>query len=98
MLNIPGEGLPKVSHDYSEPFAYYRRNVAVIGGKNSAAIAALELYRHGAAVTVIHRNEKLSDGIKYWILPDIEKRMKEGSIAAHFLTEIREVTADSGHS
>ena len=95
LLNIPGEELPKVSHYYSEPFSSYRRNVAVVGGKNSAAIAALELYRHGAAVTLIHRQEKLSDGIKYWILPDIENRIKEGSIAAYFLTEVKEIRAES---
>ena len=95
LLNFPGEELPKVSHYYSEPFSYYRQNVAVIGGKNSAAIAALELYRHGAAVTLIHRKEKLSEGIKYWILPDIENRIKEGAIAAYFLTEVKEITADS---
>jgi thioredoxin reductase (NADPH) len=95
LLNIPGEELPKVSHYYSEPFSSYRRNVAVVGGKNSAAIAALELYRHGAAVTLIHRKEKLSDGIKYWVLPDIENRIKEGSIAAHFLTEVKEIRTES---
>jgi thioredoxin reductase (NADPH) len=95
LLNIPGEELPKVSHYYSEPFSSYRRNVAVVGGKNSAAIAALELYRHGAAVTLIHRKEKLSDGIKYWILPDIENRIKEGSIAACFLTEVKEIRTES---
>ena len=95
LLNIPGEEMPKVSHYYSEPFSSYRRNVAVIGGKNSAAIAALELYRHGAAVTLIHRKEKLSDGIKYWILPDIENRIKEGSIAAYFSTEVKEIREES---
>ncbi len=95
LLNIPGEKLHKVSHYYTEPFAYYRQNVAVIGGKNSAAIAALELYRHGASVTLIHRKEKLSDGIKYWILPDIENRIKEASIAAYFLTEVKEIRAES---
>lgn len=95
LLNIPGEESPTVSHYYSEPFSSYKRNVAVIGGKNSAAIAALELYRHGASVTLIHRKEKLSDGIKYWILPDIENRIKEGSIAAFFLTEVKEIKAGS---
>jgi len=95
LLNIPGEELPNVSHYYSEPFSFYRRNVAVLGGKNSAAIAALELYRHGASVTLIHRKDKLSDGIKYWILPDIENRINEGSIAAHFLTEVKEISAES---
>ncbi len=95
LLKIPGEGLPKVSHYYFEPFSYYRQNVAVIGGKNSAAIAALELCRHGAHVTLIHRREQLSEGIKYWILPDIENRIKEGTIAAHFSTEVKEIRADS---
>jgi len=95
LLNVPGEGLAKVSHYYSEPFSYYRQNVAVVGGKNSAAIAALELYRHGASVTLIHRKEKLSEGIKYWVLPDIENRIKEGSITAHFSAEVKEITTTS---
>ncbi|HTX18641.1 MAG TPA: YpdA family putative bacillithiol disulfide reductase [Bacteroidota bacterium] len=93
LLGVPGESLPNVSHYYDEPFAFFRRKVAVVGGKNSAAIAALELYRHGAEVTLIHRREKLSEGIKYWILPDIENRIKEGSVAAYFsatVTSIRE--------
>ncbi|MDE3057128.1 MAG: YpdA family putative bacillithiol disulfide reductase [Bacteroidota bacterium] len=91
MLGIPGENLPKVSHYYDEPYGFYRQNVAVIGGKNSAAIAALELFRHGANVTLIHRKEKLSDGIKYWILPDIENRIKEGSVKAFFSTKACEI-------
>jgi thioredoxin reductase (NADPH) len=91
MLGIPGENLSKVSHYYDEPFAFYQQNIAVIGGKNSAAIAALELFRHGAKVTLIHRKEKLSDGIKYWILPDIENRIKEGSVKAYFSTTAREI-------
>jgi len=95
LLRIPGEELPKVSHYYSEPFSFYRQKVAVIGGKNSAAIAALELYRHGASVTLVHRNERLSDGIKYWILPDIENRIKEGTVTAYFSTELKEVQKDS---
>lgn len=95
LLGIPGEELPKVFHYYSEPYSFYRQNVAVIGGKNSAAIAALELYRHGASVTLIHRREKLSDGIKYWILPDIENRIKEGSISACFSTHVIEIGPES---
>ncbi len=95
LLNVPGEDLSKVSHYYTEPFLYYRQKVAVIGGKNSAAIAALELYRHGAFVTLIHRKEKMSDGIKYWILPDLENRIKEGAIVAHFSTEVTEIAAVS---
>ena len=94
-LGVPGENLAKVSHYYSEPYSLYRQNVAVIGGKNSAAIAALELYRHGALVTLIHRKEKLSEGIKYWILPDIENRIKEGAITTYFSTEVREIRIDT---
>jgi thioredoxin reductase (NADPH) len=95
LLGVPGEDLSKVSHYYTEPYSFYRQNVAVIGGKNSAAIAALELYRHGAFVTLLHRKEKLSDGIKYWILPDVENRIKEGAITAYFLTEVREIRSGS---
>ncbi len=95
LLGIPGENLSQVSHYYDEPFSCYRQRVAVVGGKNSAAIAALELHRHGAMVTLIHRREKLSDGIKYWILPDIENRIKEGSITAHFSTEVKEIVPGS---
>ncbi|MBI2428981.1 MAG: YpdA family putative bacillithiol disulfide reductase [Ignavibacteriales bacterium] len=94
MLNIPGEDLPKVSHFYTEPYQFYRQNVAVIGAKNSAAIAALELYRHGAKVTLIHRGDKLSEKIKYWILPDIENRIKEGSVAALFNTTVTKIFQD----
>jgi thioredoxin reductase (NADPH) len=83
-LGIPGEDLPHVSHYWSEAHAYYRRPVVVVGGKNSAAIAALELYRAGASVTLVHRGEALSGSIKYWIKPDIDNRIKEGSVRALF--------------
>jgi thioredoxin reductase (NADPH) len=92
-LSIPGEDLAKVSHYYNEPYSFYRQHVAVIGGKNSAAIAALELFRHGAHVSIIHRRAAFDDGIKYWILPDLLNRIKEGSIAAYVdssVTEIRD--------
>ena len=95
LLGVPGEDHSKVSHYYSEPFSCYRQRVAIVGGKNSAAIAALELHRHGAEVTLIHRRERLSEGIKYWILPDIENRIKEGSIVAHFSTEVMKILPDS---
>lgn len=91
MLGIPGEDLPNVSHYYREPYPYFQQNVLVIGAKNSAAIAALELFRHGAKVTLVHRGEKLSEKIKYWILPDIENRIKEGSVTAHFNTTVTEI-------
>jgi thioredoxin reductase (NADPH) len=95
LLRVPGEDRPHVSHYYTEPHGYYRRPVVVVGGKNSAAIAALELYRAGAEVTLVHRRPQLSDSIKYWIRPDIENRIKEGAIPALLetcVTEIRERT------
>ncbi|HLP17264.1 MAG TPA: YpdA family putative bacillithiol disulfide reductase [Bacteroidota bacterium] len=90
-LGVKGEDLPHVSHYYDEPFAFYRRNVAIVGGKNSAAIAALELFRHGAHVTLIHRHGELDPGIKYWILPDLQNRIKEGSIHACFNSTVLEI-------
>ena len=94
-LNIPGESLPKVAHYYDEAFRYFDRDVAVVGGRNSAVEAALDLFRHGARVTLIHRREKLSDGVKYWILPDIENRIKSGEIKAHFNTVVSEIREQS---
>ncbi len=90
-LNIAGEELSKVSHYYTEAHPYYNMDVAVIGGKNSAAIAALDLYRTGARVTLIHRGQQLSDSIKYWIKPDIENRIKNGEITAFFETSVVEI-------
>jgi thioredoxin reductase (NADPH) len=87
-LGVPGEGLPHVSHYYTEPHAFFHQDVVVVGGKNSAAIAALELHRAGARVTLVHRGERLADSIKYWIRPDIENRIKEGSVAARFQTRV----------
>jgi thioredoxin reductase (NADPH) len=94
-LGLPGEDLPKVKHYYDEPHPYYAQDVLVIGGKNSAAIAALELWRHGARVTLVHRGAELHRHIKYWIKPDIENRIKNGEIAAHFHTTVGEITEDS---
>jgi bacillithiol disulfide reductase len=91
LLGVPGEDLPHVSHYYSEPHAFFRRDVVVVGGKNSAAIAALELYRAGARVTLVHRAAALSGSIKYWIKPDIENRIKEGAIAARFAARVVEI-------
>ncbi len=79
---MPGEDLPKVIHYYKEAHPYYGHEVAVVGGKNSAAIAALELHWTGARVTLIHRGERLHDNIKYWIRPNIENRIKSGEIRA----------------
>ena len=93
-VGIPGEDLPHVSHYYDEPHPFYRKRVVVVGGKNSAAIAALELHRAGAKVTLVHRGDRLSDSIKYWIKPDIENRIKEGAFPARFSTRPVEVLAD----
>jgi thioredoxin reductase (NADPH) len=90
-LEIPGEDLPKVSHYYKDAHPFYDREVAVIGGANSAAIAALDLYRHGARVTMIHRGHELRRSVKYWILPDIENRIANGEVKAHFQTVVTEV-------
>jgi bacillithiol disulfide reductase len=94
-LGIPGEDLPKVSHYALEAHAYYGRKVAVIGGANSAAVTSLDLFRHGAEVTLIYRGRELSRHIKYWIRPDLENRIKEKSIRALFESEVREITQDS---
>jgi thioredoxin reductase (NADPH) len=91
-LGIPGEDLPHVSHYFGDPHQYYRQRVVVVGGGNSAAEAALLLYRAGVHVTLVHRGSTLKRTIKYWVRPDIENRIKEGSIAARFgarLTAIR---------
>lgn len=94
-LGIRGEELAKVKHYYDEPHPYFGHDVLVIGGKNSAAIAALELWRHGARVTLVHRGTELHRHIKYWIKPDIENRIKNGEIAAHFSTTVSDITEDS---
>jgi len=90
-MNIAGEDLPKVAHYYREPHPYYDNDVLVIGGKNSAAIAALELWRHGARVTLVHRGPAMHKNVKYWILPDIENRIRNGEITAHFHSRVREI-------
>ena len=92
MLGIPGEDLPHVSHYYRDPHSHYRRRVVIVGGKNSAAEAALELYRAGAHPRIVHRGASLGDSIKYWVKPDIENRIKEGSIPAKFETRVVEIT------
>jgi thioredoxin reductase (NADPH) len=91
-LNVPGEDLPHVHHYYAEPHPYYRQRVVIVGGGNSAAESALELFRAGAHVTIVHRHPELKKTIKYWVRPDIENRIKEGSIDGRFnalLSEIR---------
>ncbi len=88
---IPGEELPHVSHYYTQPHPYFRKRVVVVGGKNSAAEAALDLYRAGANVTLVHRRPALGDSIKYWVKPDIENRIAEGSIAARLNASVVEI-------
>ncbi|MCH8957682.1 YpdA family putative bacillithiol disulfide reductase [candidate division KSB1 bacterium] len=95
LMSIPGEDLEKVSHYYTEAHSYYRKKVAIIGGKNSAVEAALDLYRHDAKVTVIHRGDDFGKSVKYWILPDIKNRVKEGKIHAYFNTTVKEINEDS---
>jgi len=91
-LDVPGEDLPHVSHYFREPHPYYRRRVVVVGGKNSAAEAALEVYRAGGHVTLVHRHAALGDSIKYWVKPDIENRIREGAIRARFDTRVVAIT------
>lgn len=91
LLEVPGEDLPHVAHYYREAHPFYRKHVVVVGGKNSAAEAALELFRAGARVTLVHRRAALGESIKYWVRPDIENRIKEGSIAAYFDARVVEI-------
>ncbi len=93
-LGIPGEDLPKVSHYYGESHPYYDTDVLVIGGKNSAAIAALDLWRHGARVTLVYRGSQLHHHVKYWIKPDLENRIKNGDIEAYFNSIVQEIGVD----
>jgi thioredoxin reductase (NADPH) len=93
-LGVPGENLPHVSHYYTEPHEYWKQNVVVIGGRNSAAEAALDLYRNGANVTLVHRDAQLGPTIKYWVRPDIENRIKAGQIQALFETRVKQITRD----
>jgi thioredoxin reductase (NADPH) len=97
LLNIPGEDLPKVTHYYKDPHFYATQKVIVIGANNSSVDAALETYRKGADVTMVIREGEIGKRVKYWVKPDIENRVKEGSIKAYFhssLTGIRETEAD----
>ena len=93
-LGIPGEDLSKVKHYYHEPHPFYGLDVLVIGGKNSAAIAALDLWRHGAKVTLVHRGPEMHRHVKYWILPDINNRIKNGEIKAYFSSNVTNIAED----
>jgi thioredoxin reductase (NADPH) len=94
-LNVTGEELSKVMHYYVDPHPFYDTDVLVIGGKNSAAIAALELWRSGARVTLVHRGPEMHRHVKYWIKPDIENRIKNGEIKAYFSSRVAEISPDT---
>jgi thioredoxin reductase (NADPH) len=94
-LHIPGESLSKVHHYYFDPHPYFATDVLVIGGKNSAAIAVLELWRSGARVTLVYRGPEIPPHVKYWIRPDIENRIKNRDVKAYFCSEVVEITPDS---
>ncbi len=94
MLNVPGEDLPKVSHYFTETHDYFGSKVLVVGGRNSAAATALELWRGGVDVSICHRRPELGP-LKYWISPDIENRIKEGQIPAYLSANVREILPGS---
>lgn len=94
-VGVPGEELPHVSHYYDEAHRCYRKNVVIVGAQNSAADTALDLYRSGAkSVTIVHRGAELGRGIKYWVRPDIENRIKEGSVKARFNSRVVRIAPD----
>jgi thioredoxin reductase (NADPH) len=95
LLNVPGEDLPKVKHYYDEPHPYYRQRVVVVGAANSAVDVALETWRKGAEVTMVIRESSIRESVKYWVRPDIENRIKEGSIKAFFNSTIVDITPES---
>jgi thioredoxin reductase (NADPH) len=94
LLGVPGEDLPNVSHYYTEAHPWWEQDVVVIGGKNSAAEAALDLYRAGARVTLVHRRAELGSTIKYWVRPDIENRIRAHQIRAMFSTQVVRIERD----
>jgi len=95
LLNVPGEDLPKVRHYYDEPHPYFNQRIVVVGAANSAVDVALETWRKGAEVTMIIREPGIRDTVKYWVRPDIENRIKEGSIKAYFNSEVTKIEPNS---
>lgn len=95
LLHVPGEELPKVKHYYDEPHPYFEQRIAVVGASNSAVDVALETWRKGADVTMIIREKGIRDSVKYWVKPDIENRLEEGSIKAFFSSEILEIRPEA---
>ncbi|MBV6421963.1 MAG: Ferredoxin--NADP reductase [Ignavibacteriaceae bacterium] len=94
LMNIPGEDKPKVKHYFDEAHPYAYLKLVVVGGGNSAVDVALETFRRGSEVTMVVREPSLKDSIKYWVRPDIENRIKEGSIKAYFNSELSEIRDD----
>ncbi|HXO30282.1 MAG TPA: YpdA family putative bacillithiol disulfide reductase [Thermoanaerobaculia bacterium] len=88
-LGVPGEDQPWVHHRYVEPYPYFDRDVVIVGAGNTAAEAAVDLWRNGARVTLVHRREQVKAGVKYWLKPDVENRIAEGSIRARFRSVVR---------
>src|SRR5207247_1136484 len=93
LMGIPGEDLPHVSHYYTEAHPFFNRDVVVIGGKNSAVEAALDLFRGGARVSLVHRGAELGSTVKYWVRPDIENRLKKREITPYLSARVLEITA-----
>ena len=94
LIGVEGEALPKVKHYYDEPHPYFGQKIIVVGAANSAVDVALETYRKGAEVTMVIREDEIRDSVKYWVKPDIENRIKEGSIKAFFNSNIVRITDD----
>lgn len=92
LLNVPGEELPKVRHYYDEPHPYFGQKIVVVGAANSAVDVALETWRKGAHVTMVIREDGIRDSVKYWVKPDIENRIKEGSIKAYLHSRVTRIT------
>src|SRR5262245_2859722 len=95
ILGIPGEDLPHVSHYYTEPYSFFDRDVVIVGGRNSAAEAALDLFRGGARVTLVHRRAEMGATLKYWVRPDIENRFKAGEVKAYFNALVSRITSST---
>lgn len=95
LLNVPGEDLPKVRHYYDEPHPYFGQKVVVVGASNSAVDVALETWRKGAEVTMVVKSDTIGANVKYWVRPDIENRIREGSIACYFNSEVLAITDDT---
>lgn len=94
-LGVPGEDLPKVKHYYKEPHPYFDQDVLVVGGGNSAVESSLELFRAGARVTLVHFQDEIDEGVKPWIVPDIENRLDKGEIDVHWRTRVEEIGPES---